>query len=319
VTRAISIVSALAVLLGLGWWFSANRASSPTTAEPSVADPEFANTPARQLAWIDREGRRTPLAAPPRGYTYPRLSPDGRVVAVDVRDESHGIWLWDLTAQRLEPFATGRASDIAPVWSRDGRWILFSRGRGVAPGLFRRAIDRDQSAAERVPVQSDTLLMPTALSQDGRRSIVTRSAATGFDIDAVDLIDGASVNLLSSSNDELNGDLSPDGRWLAYQVREPEGFVVRVRPASAGNLPSWRVSVAGGTRPVFTKHGEEIVYLTVDGAMWAAPVRISGERVEIGPPLKLFDAAIYADPVGRTYDVTPDGARFLAVLEQEGR
>lgn len=270
----------------------------------------------RRLAWIDRQGRQTPLAAPPRGYAYPRISPDGTRIAIDIRDDAHGIWLWDEAAQTLLPFTTGRASDIAPVWSHDGRWILFSRGRGVSPRLLRLRVGGDPSTAEPLPARSNSLLMPTALAPDDRQVVLTTSVATGFDLQAVDLLgDGAPHPLLASSHDELNGDLSPDGRWLAYQSRESGQFEVWVRRMADGATRGWRATGGGGTRPAWTRNGAELAYLTDNGALWSMSVAAGGDRVSFGPPRTLFSADIYTDLIGRTYDVTGDGERFLVVLD----
>lgn len=292
---------------------------SPKTAPD--ASPEFAGVAERrQLAWIDRDGRRTLLAAPPRGYVYPRLSPDGAFIAVDVRDGRHGLWLWDVARAMLSPLTEGGQHDIAPVWSRAGGALLFARGRGVIPGLFHLGFEHQPrsgiraAAPMRVPVESNSLLLPSSLTPDDRELVVTTSAASGFDLLAIDLARrGNARPLLTSAADELNGDVSPDGRWLAYQSRASGQFEIWVKRWDAEGA-GHQVTTAGGTRPVWTRGGRELVYLTHDGDMMALALDPGAERPTASVPHRLFTADIYRDLVGRTFDVSSNGERFLVVI-----
>jgi eukaryotic-like serine/threonine-protein kinase len=261
---------------------------------------------------------------------------------VDIRDRAHGIWMWSVAERTLTPFSTGRASDISPVWTSDGRSIVFARGRAVAPAVLRKASDGG-GEAETLPAATDSLLMPNSLSPDAERLVATASVATGFDLQIMNLSGpGNPEPLVSTSFDELNGEISPDGRWLAYQSRQSGRFEIWVRrfdqlvmsltrspqspapipqsPASSPQSPApspqppAKVSNHGGTRPVWARNGRELFYLTVEHQMMAVPIS-SGDDFASGPPIELFAAPIYADLVGRTFDVSPDGQRFLVVME----
>jgi hypothetical protein len=90
-----------------------------------------------------------------------------------------------------------------------------------------------------------------------------------------------------------------------------------ISSASGTQAPSaraWQVSDHGGTRPLWARNDRELFYLTVDDRMIAVPIS-SGDDFEFGPPVELFAVPIYADLVGRTFDVSPDGQRFLVVME----
>jgi len=91
----------------------------------------------RQLVWVDRSGREEVLGAPSRPYVYPRLSPDGRRVAVDSRDEGLDIWIWDIARRALTPLTFHPALDLSPVWTPDGARIAFASS--LAPQTSRRA------------------------------------------------------------------------------------------------------------------------------------------------------------------------------------
>jgi serine/threonine-protein kinase len=328
------LLAALAVMLSVD---AAPTAISADAASLGVS---------RMLVWIDRHGHRSALPLPVRGYVYPRISPDGTRIAVDIRDQAHGIWMCDVAAQSLTPFSTGRASDISPVWTRDGDWIVFARGRAAAPALLRKAAG-SSADAEALPITADSLLLPNSLSSDGSSLIVTASTATGFDLQRLDLTGGAAQPLVSTSFDELNGELSPDGRWLAYQSRQSGQFEIWVRrfdrslvdepPApspqplssltASDDVPAtrtvslsaqaWQVSSHGGTRPVWARNGRELFYLTADNRMMAAPI-FSSDDFQSGAAIELFGGSIYDDLIGRTFDVSPDGRRFLVVMELMG-
>ena len=322
VTAGVLSALTFALLVTLAITSAARRAAD--------VDPEFAGLVARRrLAWIDRDGRLTPLAAPPRGYVYPRLSHDASRVVVDIRDEGHGLWEWDTTVARLQPVSVGRASDISPVWSPDGGSLIFARGRGVAPGLFRRTVTAQgpahtAGAIVRLPTESNSLLMPTSISPDGRWLLATASVASGFDIVVIDLAgDGGPQPFIESPSDDLNAEFSPDGRWVAYQSRRSGQFEVWVTPAPGTSGPprDIQVSVGGGTRPVWTQHGRELLYLTNEGAIMSVALPSVRPLPPFQPlppfeaPRPLFTAALYQDLVGRTFDVTADGARLLVVLD----
>jgi serine/threonine-protein kinase len=84
---------------------------------------------ARALAWVDRQGREELLAAPPRVYIYPRISPDGTRVALDIRDEESDVWIWDLMRETLTRLTVDPALDGVPLWTPDSRSIVFASHR----------------------------------------------------------------------------------------------------------------------------------------------------------------------------------------------
>jgi serine/threonine-protein kinase len=124
------------------------------------------------LVWVDRKGRETPLAAPPRGYVYARLSPDGTRVVLDVRDgETADIWIWDLSRETLTRLTVEPAPDRAPVWSPDGQRIAFSSGRdGSLGNLFWQAADGTGAAVRLAEWDRD--MFPTSFSPDASQILM---------------------------------------------------------------------------------------------------------------------------------------------------
>src|SRR5262249_37648652 len=92
-------------------------------------------TAARTLVWVDRQGREETLTAAPRPYFHPRLSPDGTRVAVAIEDQENDIWVWDFARRTLDRLTFGPASDFAPVWTPDGRRLVFFSQRDGGGGV----------------------------------------------------------------------------------------------------------------------------------------------------------------------------------------
>ena len=291
-------------------------ALSPVPQAP--APPRWPDPAAtRQLVWFDRAGRPSLLPAPPRGYVYSRLAADAATVALDIRDDQPGVWTWSMDDRVLRPLSTGRAGDIAPVWAAD-RAVLFTRGRGVTPGLFRSPAGPPAAGAERLRFDAPTLPMLTSAHPDGRHLLATVVAASGFDIVALDLETAAVRPLVTSSADDLNGEVSPDGRWVAYQSRRSGQFEIWLRRWSTSLDDGWRITSGGGTRPVWTRGGRELVYLTHDGEVRSIETAANPalpHGLSFGAPRRLFAADVYREPVGRTFDVSADGDHLLAIVE----
>ena len=109
--------------------------------------------------------------------------------------------------------------------------------------------------------------------------------------------------------------VSPDGRWLAYESDSPGRREIYVRPFPNAGVGQWQISTAGGTRPLWARSGKELFYLAPDGALLRVPVEASGATWNAGTPTKLLEGAIAHGIVntGRTFDVSPDGQRFLMI------
>ena len=121
--------------------------------------------------------------------------------------------------------------------------------------------------------------------------------------------------LLQTKFDERNGIVSPDGRWLAYESNSSGSFEIYVRPFPNVGDGQWQVSTAGGRQPLWARSGKELFYVGADGALLRVPVEASGATWNAGTPMKLLDGRYYTGTgtSGRTYDVSPDGQRFLMI------
>ena len=121
--------------------------------------------------------------------------------------------------------------------------------------------------------------------------------------------------LLQTQFDERNGIVSPDGQWLAYESNSAGAFEIYVRPYPNVADGQWIVSTAGGTRPLWSRSGKELLYVGPDGALLRVPVEASGSTWNAGTPMKLLEGHYFTsgEGNGRTYDVSLDGSRFLMI------
>jgi serine/threonine-protein kinase len=268
----------------------------------------------RTLVWVDRQGRETPIAAPPRAYSHPRVSPDGTRVALTAFDQTGDIWLWDLVRATLTRVTSDPANDGTPVWMPDSRRIVFGSDRAGVLNLFSQAAD-GTGTVERL-IESPNSQIPTAVSPDGKRVVLTQvSLKTGNDVMALPL-DGTQVlPLVQTSFDERNGIVSPDGRWLAYEANDSRVFEIHIRPYPDVKSGHWQVSTSGGTQPLWARSGKELFYFAPDGALMRVAVA-GGPAWTAGAPTKVLEGRYVVSAGGspfRNYDIAADGQRFLMV------
>jgi len=272
--------------------------------------------PSSQLTWFDRGGKPLGTVGPPGIMESPAISPDGGTVAVDRLDAQLGtfdLWLHDLAHATDSRFTFDPNMDRSPVWSPDGSRILFVSNRTGKYGLYQKAAT--SAGKEELLYETAGLAFTTDWSRDGRFAIFDRLASkTGYNLWILPLAgDRKPFPFLQSEFSERDGKLSPDGRWLAYESNETGVFEVYVQ-AFPGKEGKWQVSAKGGSRPLWSRDGKELFYIAGDNKLMAMDVK-GGARFEHGLPKALFEART---PGYASFDVTPDGKRFLLVnsLEQ---
>jgi serine/threonine-protein kinase len=274
----------------------------------------------RELVWVDRQGREELIPAPPMRYVYPRLSPDGQRIGLDLVDnEDRDIWMFDLRRGTLERFTHDPAGNPIVAFSPDGRHVAFGSDRFGVTNLFLQATD-GSGEPERLIASTDTQ-MPVTFAPDGR--LLFSQAVLGQQRDIYLLsLDGErrSAPLVATAANELTADVSSDGRWLAYDSDESGQFEVYVRAyPGADGAARWQVSSGGGRQPLWSHDGRELFYRDFDGAVMSVAVALTPTFAP-GPVAKLFQRPEYvgggARGGGRTYDVAPDDSRFLMIKER---
>jgi len=281
----------------------------------------------RSLVWVTRQGQEATIPLPPRAYVFPRLSPDGTRVALDIRDQESDIWIADLARTNLTRLTDPPGPDTYPVWTPDSRRIIFASARAGRANLFWQSAD-NTGRVERLTTGPNSQL-PTAIAPDGTRLIIRERGPTGPELRVVRVSGSSgrsevtpaptlaagslqSERLAQTALPGINGEVSPDGHWLAYQSSESGQAQIYVRPFPNVDGGHWTISTNGGTRPAWARSGEELFYLDGANAMMAVSVHTTPTfRVET--PTKLFDGRYYANEDGRTYDVSADGQRFIMI------
>jgi eukaryotic-like serine/threonine-protein kinase len=268
--------------------------------------------PSRYLAWIDRAGREAPLDVQPRAFTRLSLSRDGSRAAVGATEpEGPTIWLLSLGRGTLTRFGAGTAAESAPIWMPDGRALVFRSDR-QGGGLFRAAVD-GTGDFEPLTSPGGPIHTPYDVTRDGRALLFSEFRSYRAQRIGRVALGGRQEPewLLAGDFAQLRPQLSPNGRWLAYQSDETGRFEVYVRPYDRLDAARWQVSEGGGTSPMWSPDGRELFYYR-DGALMRAAVA-RGATFSAGTPAALFRSAQYGERLGPSYGVSPDGRRFLVI------
>ena len=268
----------------------------------------------RSLVWATRDGREDAIKAPSRAYVMARLSPDGRKVALDVREQQADIWIWDFDRDNFSRLTFDQKNDRNPLWMPDGQRIAFASNRSSGSlGLYWQRADGIGQAESLATANG--FMVPTSVSRDGTRIALMEN----LDISLVTLDPSArgprrSEPLLATPFNEDNGEISPDGRWLAYQSNESGQNQIYVR--SFPNPDDFRLqaTTAGGRAPAWSRNGRELFYLDANNMLTSVPVQ-SGATFNAGRPTKLLSTTYFPGFGNRPYDVSPDGQRFLMIKE----
>jgi eukaryotic-like serine/threonine-protein kinase len=271
--------------------------------------------PNRSLAWVDRQGREEPIKAPPRAYVLARLSPDGTRVALDIRDQDSDIWILNLAGDgQLRQFTYGPSVDTNPLWL-DNNHLVFTSNRSGRLALYSQMADGSGTA------------QPLTQSGNGRFATSARDRGS-----VVGHQDGPSVfdvvefsipkpgeppsegrTLVSTPSFEFNADVSPNGRYLAYQSNVSGPFQIIVNPFP--HIESGRWPLGEGTTPLWSRDGKELFYRDQSDHLVALPVDTSGTTFVPGSSRALFELRISTTAPDRGFDVSLDGQRFLVVKE----
>jgi len=277
-----------------------------------------------QLTWLDRQGKVLGRAGDPGPFTGLALSPDG-TRAIVVRENrlnryDQDLWTHDLVRNTATRFTSDVLSESAPAWSPDGAEVWYAGETGG--GRVHRKLSNGTGAASVVlsaknPPQVNPATTSLSLSAwaNGQALVFTATSSTGTRQDLWMLPPGPEakpIPLIEQEFDQTDGQLSRDGRWLAYVSNESGANEVFVRSVSAGSsgLPvlgsSIVVSRGGGQEPRWRGDSRELLYQTHTGAIMAAPV-VGGS---VGSPIELMRLpGILPD-----WGLSSDGQRLLVAI-----
>ena len=278
-------------------------------------------SPDSRLAWFDRTGRELDSFPARADYHHPWLSPDEKRVAVEKTDSTtgrHTLWMLDLSRGTTSRILRDPSGAHQPLWSPDGRRMVFNSNRLGGVDLYETDLDSGGSGTL-VLSSKEGELVPTDWSLDGRFVMYQAIRRGQHDILIAPMSPKQDPQpLVDTSAQEIHGQFSPDVRWIAYTSDEsgsPEVYVRRF-PVAGGK---WQISTRGGGQPRWRRDGKELFYLAPDGKLMAVAVTAGAGGLETSSPRELFNTGIVASIFQRRnqYVVTRDGQRFLVNISAE--
>jgi len=272
----------------------------------------------RRLVWVDRKGRELGTLGEIGGYTDVRISPDGRKVAAALRDPAHGqsqdIWVLDAFRGTGSRITAELTDEFNPAWFPDGERLVYVSDRAGFFDLYERPAN---GGAEKILLRTkQDKLLPT-VSPDGRHLLMSVPEGGNFTRVLIPLSErGDSLRPSAGFRfSEEHPEISPDGRWTVFNSNESGQREVYLQPLPEG--PKRQVSIGGGQMPVWNRNGSELFYAARDGTLMSVALRLAAGRLETAEPQPLFPLQLGVKGelpwLRHTYDVSPDGQRFLVI------
>jgi serine/threonine-protein kinase len=271
------------------------------------------------LVWVDRQGVERPVTEIQRPYApQPRLSPDGKRLAVSIMNAAIGwdIWVLELERGTLTRLTFG-GMNLRPMWSHDSTRVIFTGSSHRTGGAFQIFSVPSDGSGEAQQLTEGAYRGATSVSPDGNLLFFRQWSDDGsnWDIGVLRLEGGGEPEVLVGSPfNERMGMISPDGLWLAYTSDESgrEEIYVRPFPGPGGRV---LVSTDGGTEPLWARDGQELFYREGD-RMMAVPIN-AGQEFNPGTPVILFKGDYQTGIIGQgtstNYDIAPDGRSFIMI------
>jgi Tol biopolymer transport system component len=272
------------------------------------------------IVWSDRSGKVTPTGL--TGDVWePAISPDEKTIGYSRNNGSTSdIWLRDVVHGLDQRFTSDRSLNNTPVWSPTGDRIVFRSTRGAGQQQLYKQSASGAGQAEAL-TQSPNPKFASQWSKDGRFLVITNNPGGTLDLLVLPMTEGSGSGtqdpqkFLATQFWEAQGQISPDGHWMAYSSDDTGQLEVYVRPFPIAE-GVWRISNAGGQQPRWRGDGKELFFIGGDGKMMAADIKaVPGPKPVFGhgEPKLLFDTHIARAPGTSAfqYDVTADGKRFL--------
>jgi Tol biopolymer transport system component len=280
-----------------------------------------------QLMWVERSGATKGTFGPQDPYSggSPEISPDGRRVAAERMVSGEHVWLYDVPRGVPNRLAFDTAIDAAPVWSPDGRRLVFASGPNGGNDLFERPAS---GLGDAQPLLlSPEPKWPLSWSPDGRFLLyASLNPKTGSDLWALPMSGDTHqpFPVVQTGGDQASGQFSPDGHWVAY-VSNESGRTEVYAQTFPGPGGKWQLSTIGGTQPRWRADGKELFFVAPDLELMGVPIAAGTDgSLSAGTPVPLFRTRLFDEHGGTSvfarpqYAVAPDG-RFLMTVTVEAR
>ncbi len=273
----------------------------------------------KTIQWVNEEGKSEPIVAVPGQYGSPALSPDGRQLALTIRDgKVRQIWVYDLRSGSRNRLTFESRGASLPVWMPDGTHLLF---RG-SDGIFSVPVNGAGSPRLILPTAGE----PESVSPDGHTLAITvMGPHTARDIWAVPLSgNGETLSagephpLINGPADEINLVFSPNGKWLAYSSSQSGVFMVYVKSLRNPDA-TWQLSTTEGYIPQWSVARKEIIFRAITGhSLWAVTYSENGDSFVPGAARPYGGSTDFSsDGSASTFSVAASGNRIAALVQDK--
>lgn len=268
------------------------------------------------LQWLDAKGNLARLLEKPGRYQFPRISPDNQSLAFTITDSGNSnIFEARPDSNQLKPVTFGDGMHLCPVWSPDGRSIIYEGANGIW------SVSADGTSKPLRLTESGNRQLPWSISPDGSRlAFIEISPITGFDLWTVALQpgeDGLEAGkpepFLVTPDFEIYPAFSPDGKWIAYGSNKSGKWEVYARAFPDGHSDI-RVSVDGGRVAYWPRNAQAIFYRTDDQKIMMVPYKIDGNSLRLRQPRNWSDKTLASIGVLPNFDIASDGSRAAVLL-----
>ena len=282
--------------------------------------PTTGGTEGRSMLTVLSSGSRSQLYDVARSYSDPRLSPDGKRMALHLLDQDNDIWILDIARGAMTRLTFDPREDETPVWSPDGQWIAFAgslRDAAQTRAVFRRRADG--SGAEEILWQSPNHSHVTDWTPDGKSLLIeVADPKQRSDIFVIDAATKTARPLIATPFSESSARVSPDGKWVVYLSEESGRGEIYVQSFPALGRKTL-ISVGGAAQPLWSRDGRTI-YFRGDKAFASARIDLTGDTIQAASPATLFpDTFLRPQAVNHTtYEVFPDGSLLVFAPPDDG-
>jgi Tol biopolymer transport system component len=253
------------------------------------------------LSLIDRRGNVKPLLDSARAFFGGTISPDGQKIVTTIQAANDDIWIYHIARRTLTRFTFGGGNHGFPIWSPDGKYIVYIAEKGTTSDIFRKTWDG--SGAEERLTSGLSVSTLTSYTPDGKVVFVQNGDIWILPLDG----ERKPVAFLHTAANEGGAQFSSNGRWMAYNSNESGKDEIYVVPYPKHD-GKWQVSTGGGIYPLWTRDGKELCYLNGSSIM---VVQITGSSTfDFSAPRKILDLP------SDTYvtDITPNGQQFVTTV-----
>ncbi len=269
------------------------------------------------IQWMDRAGKVSPLRATPANWGHPSLAPDGRRLAIDINNGQTDVWVYEWARDTLTRVTFDAAADTTPVWTPDGRRIVFRSNRDKSLSLYWQRAD-GTGDVQRL-TESQNSQYPASWHPSGTFLAFSETRPQTSNDLMILPIDGDEASgwkpgkptvFLGTPFIEVEPMFSPDGRWIAYHSNESGRVEMYVRPFP-GPGGKWLISTDGGAYPTWSRTRHEIFYASPDNRLMVASYAVEGDSFKADKPRVWSERRFSVRPRLRSFDLHPDGERFV--------